>query len=77
MKQNKEYMSIIIVPYALPNFLYACRCSGIRRLTMTAEDNDLVARFDMDEIRDMVYPNKGTPVNSINLNSGETANETN
>lgn len=67
MNQNKEYISIVITPYALPHFLYACKCSGIHRLNMTAEDNDLVARFDVDEIRDIVYPKERTIVNSINL----------
>ena len=54
----REYINIKITPYALSYFLHACRCSNIYEITMTAEDNNLVAIIDSNQIDEIVYKEK-------------------
>ncbi len=55
-QREEEYINISLAPYALMDFLNACMCCGVRRIAITKQDNDLVARLSHTDIERVVYP---------------------
>lgn len=48
---EKEFITLVVAPYALPKLLLALYNKGIKRVTVTQEDNDLEIVISKEDLK--------------------------